>query len=410
MSEMSTRSPQLSKRRVVMPALWGIAGGVLGFLLSRIVDLDNVSDSSDAKVKAGTWFMLALGGIGVALIASVAWSSGRRPKPASAGLAAVAMVAGGFVAGYIAQQIYIGLLDTQTLQKCFGEYRTDLDDSALNWCFANTVRLPRALGWLVAGSVGGVGIGMAFGSKRHVQNSVAGGAVGGLIGGLLFDTVPAITGASSLAVSQLIALCIIGGLIGAASSLIETARASLWLEIQSGELRGRQLVVIDDVARLGSARTIELPIPGDRQVAELHLTIRTIGGEPQFEAHAPTQLNGAASSGAALQHGDILTVGASQLMVMRRGTPNPSAAPRSSQPATQQRVRLTASASIAASSPPPSTAPAPTGRPTPSPSPPSAPVPPPPASSGAPAPAAAPQAPPTPAPRSRPRLPTKPPN
>jgi hypothetical protein len=399
--ELTTSDAQrLSKGRLLLPAAWGVAGGALGFLGSRLVDLDNATDASDAKIAAGFWFMLALGGIGTALITSVAWSTGRRPTTSAGAVSVVALVVGGFAAGYIAQQIYVSMLDTGALQACFAEYRSNRDDSALNWCFANTVRLPRAVGWLIAGAIGGIGIGAAFGSKRHVQNSVAGGAIGGLLGGLLFDTVPAVTGASSLAVSQLISLCVIGGLIGAASSLIEIARASLWLEIQSGEMTGRQLVVVDDVARLGSARTIELPIAGDRQVSEIHLTIRTNADEPSFEAHAPTALNGTASPGAILHHGDVLTVGSTNLMVMRRGTPSRSAIVDSGPPP-QQRVRLTASASVAASSPqspqaptPPSTTAVP-ARPSGTASPP------PPPPTPAPAPPAAPQG--------RPRLPTKPP-
>lgn len=336
-----------AKRRILVTAGWALAGATIGFILTRLFVSGDVDTASGLALSQGVWFMLVLGGIGGGILAGMYWREGRRPDNNEIAVAAAAVLAAGFVAGYLAQSIYSSMLDASSLQSCFREYRSSGNDSALNWCYANTVRAPRALGWLLAGAVGGLGIGAAFRSVRHGQNAVLGGAIGGLIGGLLFDSIPGLTGVSSLVVSQFIAVGLIAVLIAALISIIETARSTFWIDVVSGEMAGHRFLLADHRLRVGSARTLEAPLLGDRSIRELHAEFIDSGDTVTVTAAANVTIlvNGAPTATAQLTAGDVVTVGATELRLGSRAggpmTPVPaSPVTTPSDPAPRQRQRL----------------------------------------------------------------------
>lgn len=336
-----------AKRRILVTAGWALAGATIGFILTRLFVSGDVDTASGLALSQGVWFMLVLGGIGGGVLAGMYWREGRRPDNNEIAVAAAAVLAAGFVAGYLAQSIYSSMLDASSLQSCFREYRSSGNDSALNWCYANTVRAPRALGWLLAGAVGGLGIGAAFRSVRHGQNAVLGGAIGGLIGGLLFDSIPGLTGVSSLVVSQFIAVGLIAVLIAALISIIETARSTFWVDVVSGEMAGHRFLLADHRLRVGSARTLEAPLLGDRSIRELHAEFIDSGDTVTVTAaaNATILVNGAPTATAQLTAGDVVTVGATELRLGSRAggpmTPVPaSPVTTPSDPAPRQRQRL----------------------------------------------------------------------
>jgi MFS family permease len=368
-----------AKRRIILTAGWSLTGATIGYILTQLFVSSDVDTASRLAFSQGIWFMLVLGGIGGGILGGMYWREGRRPDNNEMAVAAVAVLAAGFVAGYLAQSIYSSMLDTSSLQACFRDYRSSRNDAALNWCYANTVRAPRALGWLLAGAVGGLGIGAAFRSVRHGQNAVAGGAIGGLIGGLLFDSIPGLTGVSSLAVSQFIAVGLIAVLVAALISIIETARATFWIDVTSGEMAGHRFLLADHRLRVGSARTLEAPLLGDRSVREVHAEFIDSGGNVTVNAaaNATILVNGAPAVTAQLTAGDVVTVGSTELRLGSRAggpmspVPSPVTSPVStpSEPASRQRQRLSvgsdtqapgrasppSSAGGPASPPPPST-------------------------------------------------------
>lgn len=317
-------APGMSTSRRTVPgwarvALGGSSGGAIGFALAETARPASWTSTGGLAAAQGIWFMWVALGVGAGVIGATLFASRRLPDGRMLALGAIGVMGGGFLSGYLAQSLYSALLDTRALSGCFSDYRSTLDDGALNWCFANTVRIPRVAGWMVAGSVLGVGIGLFFRSSRHGQNAALGGLAGGLVGGLVFDSVPALTGVSSLRASQLIAVALIGGLIGGLTSLITAARVTTTLEVLDGELRGRRYMLIEQTSRIGSARSLEIPIIGDRTVAEVHATVHVTDSGVRIEPTGSALVTVDGRPGAApLRDGSIIGVGNTHLRVESR--------------------------------------------------------------------------------------------
>lgn len=309
--------------RAVRMAGAGAAGGVCGFLLSRVVQLANPSTNSGLAFTQGFWFLAVIGGIG----SGVAWQSfslgARRPnaKMAIAGAGALGLL--GFTSGYLAQVVYSALVSNDALRNCFSEFRASGSDSELNWCFSRSVRGARLVGWMIAGALGGAGVGAFFLSLRRAQNAIVGGVAGGVFGGLIFDALPAVLGLSTLWQSQLLAIISVGAVIGALISLIETLRISAWVECLNGELRGRTFILTETLSRIGSDRSVEVPVIGDPDVEAIHAVFKTSHrGLSVEEAGGVVTVNGRHGA-MKLTSGDVVQVGSTQLRVgLKRDLPS----------------------------------------------------------------------------------------
>lgn len=296
--------------RLVPAGLAGLVGGAIGFVLSRMAPEATSADS--LKPSTGVWFALIMVGIGGAIIAGSYLADKRQPTGETVAIAAGALLVGGFISGYLAQALYESMLDEAAIANC-------LDAT----CYANEVRPARMLGWALAGCLGGAGVGASFRSWKRIQNGMIGGAIGGLIGGLLFDLFAVVLDTDSDVLPQLIAICFIGLFMGLLIGLIDTARTTMWLEVLSGEMSGRQYLVIDERTTVGSARTAQIRLVGDRQVSEIHFEIAQTPPSFTCRTTSPVIVNGVQSSGGLLAHGDVLEVGATQLRVgQRRGKPS----------------------------------------------------------------------------------------
>ena len=274
---------------------FGAAGGVLGFALSEVImDVDSSEFQSleEMRVQTGFWFALILLGIGAAIIAGNAFLNRTPPATETILVGLAAVLVGGFISGYVAQLVYENMIN----------WESDVTQS--------DVRLPRAIGWLIAGGLGGTAVGLAFRSAKRVQNGVMGGSAGGFIGGLLFDSF----GTASTA--RLIGIVLVGALMGGLIGLIESARTSVWVSVVSGELRGRQFPVVDDVTSVGRSRSNRICLPGDSGIAEKHLEICLDEAGAAFVCTVGQvgHNNGVAASGR-LKHGDSLVVGKTELKV-----------------------------------------------------------------------------------------------
>ncbi len=334
--------------RLVPAALAGLAGGVIGFVLSQMAP-EATSDAS-LKTATGVWFALIMVGIGGAIIAGSYLADKRQPTAETIAIAAGALLVGGFISGYLAQGLYASMLDPYAMDQCL--------DSA---CVASEARPARMLGWALAGSLGGAGVGASFRSWKRIQNGMIGGAIGGLIGGFLFDLVNVVLDTDSDSLPQVIAICLIGLFMGVLIGLIDTARTTMWLEVLTGEMRGRQYLVIDERVTVGSARTAQIRLVGDRQVTEIHFEIAQTPPSFTCKTNALVIVNGVSSSGGPLGNGDVLQVGATQLRVgQRRGAPSnnsPVNAPSAATNASSYGPRPTATQATQQASPGPDIAP-----------------------------------------------------
>ena len=269
----------------------GAVGGLAGFILSEVYQDDTRMYFSESEIRtsSGIWFMLIVLGIGAALVGGQALLSKSTPAPESLLITAPSLIIGGFLSGYIAQALYTAMVE-------------------------NNPWIARTVGWGLAGLLAGAAASAGFKSIKRLQNGVLGGLAGGIIGGALFN---AIADATESAVgSRFVGIMLIGTLMGLLIGLIETARVTMWLDVLNGEFRGRQYVIHDGRARVGSARSLEVPLLGDRGIAEVHITIAA-PPTPSFTVTPGQQVfvNGAPSMGGGLKNGDVIRLGNTDVRV-----------------------------------------------------------------------------------------------
>lgn len=327
------------KRLAVMSGA-GLVGGFVAFLLSK-VPADPTSDAG-LKVYAGLTFMLMIIAIGAALIIGNSILDGHPPSGETIAVAAVALAGLGFLSGYIAQALFTSMLDLEKLSAC-------ISDS----CIASAYRPARTLGWALAGTLGGFGIGLAFRSKKRLQNATLGGLLGGLVGGFLFDLIPLMVDSQDGGDSaRFVAVAIIGILIGVLIAAIDAARSDMFLEVLSGEMRGRQFLVMDESTKVGSARTAGVVLLADREIAEVHLTIQRSAGSASFGCNTvkPVLLNGVQTTAGSLAAGDVLRIGNTEVRVgfkKASGASGPSVGQQFGSSSSPSTGRPTASAAAA---------------------------------------------------------------
>lgn len=314
--------PTFSASRVRLRlAIAGIVGGLTGFLLGEIqlTGEDGYrffgENVEDLKAGAAVWFALVLLGIGASLVASQGLGEGDNKKVLETVVRALpALIVGGAVAGYVAQTLYEGMIDEDKLLEIL--YRCGSDSGCID--FDNFVRPARAVGWMFAGALGGLAVGVGFRSKKRIQNGVIGGAIGGLVGGLLFDSVDNILQSSSSQASRVVGVVLIGGLMGVLIGLIDTLRTEAWLTVISGEMTGRQFILYDETTLVGCARNIPITILADREIAEHHIEIQQQGGRATFtclRGASPVLVNGVSTSSGTVSNADVLTVGKTEIQV-----------------------------------------------------------------------------------------------
>ena len=295
----SPSSALKARQFTILLAATGTIGAIVGFFLGEIqVDDDGPSRffPDDLNASSAVYFALVMLGIGVALAASQGLSERNLQKAGDTVLRALpAIVVGGFISGFIAQSVFTRMLE---------------DDGS--------PRVARAIGWMLAGGLGGVALGVGFRSKKRVQNGLMGGAVGGLAGGLIFDSIATETSAQP---SRFVALLVIGGLMGLLIGLVDTLRTEMWLTVTSGEMVGRQFIIYDETTIVGCARNVPVTLLADRKVAEHHIQIERSGDVAKFTcigSASPVLVNGAQQTTGNLAAEDILRIGNTELRVGTR--------------------------------------------------------------------------------------------
>jgi hypothetical protein len=235
----------------------------------------------------------------VAILGGHAFLNRTPPATETMLIGAAAFLVGGFISGYLAQLVYENMIDWES------EVST------------SDIRIPRAIGWLIAGGLGGTAVGLSFRSVKRIQNGVMGGAAGGFVGGLLFDSF------GSASTARMFGIILVGALMGGLIGLIESARTAVWLSVTSGELRGRQFPLVDEVSSIGRSRSNRVCLPGDQGIAEKHLDVRVDAGGASFSSvSSPLMHNGSSTMSGRLAHGDSLVIGRTEVRVEFRKAPS----------------------------------------------------------------------------------------
>jgi hypothetical protein len=288
-----------TSNRLGLMAGAGFIGGIIGFALSEMIMSNQTyseydsweSIESQIKTDAAIYFMLITLSIGVAIIAANHLIDKRAVARETVIIGLVSLIFGGLIAGYIAQSVYQSMLENA--------------DSM------GDVRPARAVGWLIAGAVGGAAVGASFRTLKRVQNGVLGGAGGGLIGGALFDSF------GSEGTARVFGVCVIGTLMSLLISTIDQARTNLWLEVVSGEMKGRLFLLMDETTVIGSDRSLQVCLLSDRSIQPRHLQLRFSNGAAEFSAidSASILRNGAVAMAGRLADGEVIRVGNTDLRI-----------------------------------------------------------------------------------------------
>ncbi len=166
----------------------------------------------------------------------------------------------------------------------------------------------RAIGWALIGGIVGAVQGIPTRSGWRARNGFIGGLIGGFIGGLSFDFLAILLFTD--VISRLVALTVIGALVGMSTAFVEEVAKQAWLKVLVGRGEGRDYIIDKAEFSIGRDELCDLGLFGDRSILPRHAvikrsdgvyTIQSLGGE--------VMLNGQRIVSASLRHGDRLQIG-----------------------------------------------------------------------------------------------------
>jgi hypothetical protein len=189
----------------------------------------------------------------------------------------------------------------------------------------------RGVAWVPDALAIGVAVGVGFRSVQKGINAVIGGAVGGFIGGAVFNIVYSVTasGDDTGTLSRLIGFAVIGVLVGAGIGLADAVRKNLWLQIATGGMAGKQFIVYQQNAVLGSSSSADITLIKDPEIAGMHVRLNQKSGGTTFEVlpgASDVLLNGEAARSGRLSDGVLLQVGGTVLQFGEKNVEMPTIA------------------------------------------------------------------------------------
>lgn len=283
-----------SSNGVLVLGIAGLVGGMVGAILSEVIQggQDDRFFSDSLEMSSGVWFALALLGIGAAMSVSQGISERNPEKSTSAALLTIpASLVGGFIAGVIAQSVYGPMAESGLPNE-----------------------VPRAIGWAIAGGLGGAAVGAGFRSLVRVRNCALGGLAGGFVGGLAFNTVGRIV--DSGFGSRFVGITLIGTLMGLAVGFIDKVTVTSFIEQTMREGAPIRFSLFDQSAILGCASNVGITVKGDPGISEHHLRLTKQGKSLGFQCMgnaSPVTVNGQQAVNGVLNNGDVFVVGSTQL-------------------------------------------------------------------------------------------------
>jgi hypothetical protein len=287
------------------PFVAAAIGILAGWAITEITGIGNITATSKLGLDAteGLWVAvvgLAFGGTVIAYDRAVggAWAAARQQFA----WAAVPMLGASFAAGFLAQVVYGEIIKSILEEVLRGQTTVGQNDVRLY--------LARALGWALFGLGVGVTVGLIRKANRLAINGAVGGAIGGAVGGVIFEYL-AVNGSLGEALTRLVGLAAVGGLIAGATRVVETARRQAWLHITAGGMAGKEFILYHDVTRIGASPDCEVFLLKDPAVAKLHAQIDDCDGRRLLTAmpEAPVYVNQQPVQSHLLRCGDQLQIG-----------------------------------------------------------------------------------------------------
>lgn len=201
----------------------------------------------------------------------------------------------------------------------------------------------RGLGWALIGAFIGLSQGIATSSIRRMVNGTVGGFIGGGIGGSVFEILVWLNkgGVTNFppGIIRFISFSATGGAIGLFIGFAQELAKKAWLVRLVGLNEGKQYTIEKDETVIGRSELVDVPIFGDPDVAERHAIIMRHGERFYIQdlgSYAGTRLNDNPVSKEVLRDRDVITVGKTRLLFREKATERPDYVPSESyRPSTQ---------------------------------------------------------------------------
>ena len=292
--------------------LAGLAGGALAWIVTEIL-LQPDSESGHWYGNSGLASNLAFGltmtliiGLVIVLWDAMTLRSVDKAKQVLP-LALPILIGAGLLGSYLADKVY-----EPASKHAVEKYLQTGDISDLQ----NALYMPRAIAIGIIGLSCGAALGAASRSPKRALYGGIGGVIGGFLGGLLFNWM---TGsASSGVVPRLIAIVIVGTLIGLGVGLVEQVTREHWLEVVSGGMAGKQFILYNPITLIGSSPTCQITLVRDPYLSEVHCRLERHGDDLLIEAAGPVMVDGQQASKTVLHDGATVQVGTTLLRYGKR--------------------------------------------------------------------------------------------
>lgn len=313
-------------------AIAGVVGGCAGWVLEEVLlkpDSESHHWYGDSATVGTVLFMSV---IAVALGCVISSWEGVQARSSQKALSASRralpfLIGGGVIGGWIAEHVYESML-RDAIERAFRDGASS--DEAIN-TLESAMHASRGIAFAIACAAVGAALGAATRSTKRAVNGAIGGAIGGFIGGFLFDYVAEWLDADSGLVPRLVALVVIGGLVGGAIGLIETARRDHWLEIVSGGMAGKQFILYHESTTVGASSGAHVTLIKDPGIAPEHAVLSRSGGglrAASLTTSTPLLVNGQPISERVLVDGDLLQFGQTVIRYRQKSAADPVRAPQ----------------------------------------------------------------------------------
>jgi len=300
--------------------LWGIIGGLLGWFLQEILNMDElvynayefdgvddylVQLQNAIRVSAALSTAFVAIGIGALLgLGEGIYYGSKTQAFKNLGIGAAVSAVLGFISGYIAQSLYSAMLSQ------------DVSEFAASFI--------RGIGWAVMGAGIGLAAGLIKPEKKRILYCALGGLIGGFVGGFLFNYVYNIFSSGEMdtgAVPRAIGFIVMGLLIGLGVGLLEQFAKSAWLKVVRGEFEGKEYLVFAGTTSIGSTGKNTIVLFKDKLVAPNHCEIILEGNRYVVQDKGSplgTVVNGRRIVKHVLRQGDAIAIGNSVLVFQSR--------------------------------------------------------------------------------------------
>lgn len=303
--------------------LYGIIGGLIGWIMSELLDgitgedvilkfmgysgisdLYNMSEaqmyavySTAIKMSTAIFSGIVASFIGASMGIGEGIYYGSKEKAIKYCFVGFGIALGiGMISGYIAQTMYAFMLlgRPSTFMQAF----------------------IRGIGWSIMGLGVGAAIGLIKPEKKRVLYCIIGGLLGGFAGGFLFDFIAMAFGDSGV-ISRGVAIVIMGMLIGLGIGMLEQFAKSAWLKVIRGEFEGKEYLLFNGTTSIGNIGKNTIVLFKDKLVSENHCDIILEGNKYILvDKGSPmgTIVNGMRISRHILRQGDAIAIGNSVLV------------------------------------------------------------------------------------------------